>query len=466
MEKTIEALQDQNMNSHIIIGYAFSKVTASDNPQPIKLENATLVFNGGIYPKTQRARALSTEKIAKKLQQNCEENLEELVKRVEGDFAFAVAEPKRIIAGRELMGVRPLYYGENTNSSALASTRKALWKIRIDNPRSFPPGHLASIDNSGFKFKHVKILESPKPKRITMQTAAKELQNLLEYSVQQRVLGLKEVAVAFSGGLDSSIIAFLAKKSKANVHLVHVSLECQEETETARLVAEELELPMHVCMFKEESLEGIVPRIIELIEEPDPIKTSIGIPMYWAAEKTAEMELKVLLAGQGADELFGGYKRYVDNYLACGPTETVRIIFDDIAGLHKANFERDFKLCNFHGVELRLPFASYKIAEFAKDLPLELKIERKQDSMRKLVLRQTAENLGLSQLVTRRPKRAIQYATGVDKALKRLAKKQETSVKEYLRKIFQRVKIEAMQDCQKNKGSRHSREAFEEYEDS
>ncbi|MGQ9551296.1 MAG: DUF7411 family protein [Candidatus Bathycorpusculaceae bacterium] len=451
IEKTIEALQNQNMNSHIIIGYAFSKVTASDKPQPLKLENATLAFDGRIYHRTRRASVLSTEKIVEKLKRNYEGKLEELVKSVEGDFAFAVAEPERIIAGRDPMGARPLYYGENANFNALASTCKALWKIGIDNPCSFPPGNLASIDNGGFKFKRAKTLESPKPKRISMQRAAEKLQKLLERSVKERVSGLKEVAVAFSGGLDSSVIAFLAKKSKADVHLVHVSLESKAEIETARLAAEELGLPIHFYLFKEENLEGIVPKIVELIEEPDPIKTSIGIPMYWAAEKTAEIGLKVLLAGQGADELFGGYKRYVDNYLACGPAETAKRIFDDIARLHRANFERDFKICNLHCVELRLPFASYKIAEFAKDLPVGLKIERKQDSLRKQILRQTAENLGLSQFIARRPKSAIQYATGVDGALKKLAKKKGTSVKEYLWKIFRRVRIETMQDCQTKK---------------
>ncbi len=466
IEKTFEALQNQNMNSHIIIGQAFSKVIASDNPQPIKLENATLVFDGRIYPPTQRGAF--PEKIAKKLQTNYEENIEELVKGVEGDFVFAVAEPERISSGRDPMGARPLYYGENVNFSALASIRKALWKIGIKKPYSFPPGHLAYIDNGGFKFKRAKIFECPKPKQITMQTAIKKLQNLLEHSVQERVLGLKEVAVAFSGGLDSSIIAFLAKKSKANVHLIHVSLESQTETETAKLAAEELELPIHVYLFKEGNLEGIVPKIVELIEEPDPIKTSIGIPMYWAAEKTAEMGLKVLLAGQGADELFGGYKRYVDKYLTYGIAKTEKIIFDDIAELHKTNLERDFKICNFHGVELRLPFATYKITKFAKGLPLELKIERRQNSLRKLVLRQTAENLGLSQFVAQKPKRAIQYATGTDKTLKKLAKKQETSLKEYLKKIFGRIRIETMQDCGTKigkEGSRGSRETLEEQSD-
>ena len=98
-----------------------------------------------------------------------------------------------------------------------------------------------------------------------------------------------------------------------------------------------------------------------------------------------------------------------------------------------------------------MPFASYKIAEFAKDLPVGLKLERKQDSLRKQVLRQTAENLGLSQFIARRPKRAIQYATGIDGALKKLARKKGTSVKEYLWKIFRKVRIETMQDCKAKK---------------
>jgi asparagine synthase (glutamine-hydrolysing) len=83
----------------------------------------------------------------------------------------------------------------------------------------------------------------------------------------QRVTALKEVAVAFSGGLDSSIIALLVRELGLDVQLIHVSLENQTETQHARNAAELLGLPIQVRLFKEEDVEDAVPKVLCLIEE-------------------------------------------------------------------------------------------------------------------------------------------------------------------------------------------------------
>jgi len=440
IEKTLKALQSPKIDSHIMIGHLFSKILDADKPQPIELENATLVFEGRTYLPTKKSSNI--EIIAKRLQQNHEEEAETIIKEVEGNFAFTIAEPSRLIAGRDPLGAQPVYYGESADLAALASERKALWKIGIARVYSFPPGHIAIIDKGGFKFKQAKILVYSKPKQTTLQVAAKEVQMLLRRSIKERVLGLKEVAVAFSGGLDSSIIAFLANKANTDVHLIHVSLENQPETEHAKKVAEELKLPIHVHLFKREDLEELVPKVVEIIEEPDPVKTSIGIPFFLTAEKARKMKFRVMLAGQGADELFGGYSRYVDDYLLHGNEATRKKMFEDVIRLHETNLERDTKICNFHNVELRLPFVTYRMAKFAVDLPVELKIEKQKSTLRKLLLRRVAANLRLPDIVVSRPKKAIQYATGVNNALNRIAKKKGLAVNEYLQKMFQEIRRE------------------------
>jgi asparagine synthase (glutamine-hydrolysing) len=435
IEKSIDTLQNQDVDSPVIVGHAFSKLFTHDKPQPIKVIDATLVFDGRIYPTT---KVSDVEIVAKKLQ-NRKEGIKTFIEDFEGCFAFAVAEPEKIIAGRDVMGSHPFYYGESLDFAALASERKALWRIGIKTVNSFPPGNMALVDRNGFKFKPVKTLVYSRAKQITMQAAAKRLQKLLHQSVKERVSGLSKVAVAFSGGLDSSIIAFLAKNSGVDVHLIHVSLENQPETEQAKKAAEELKLPIHVCLHDGEDVEKVLPKVLWLIEETDPIKASIGVPLYWTAEKAAEMNFKVMLAGQGADELFGGYQRYVCDYLRYGSEKLRETFFDDALRLHETNFERDFKICNFHNVELRLPFATYQIAKFATQLPVELKIEMKDNGLRKLVLRRVAENLGLPQFIAEKPKRAIQYATGVNKILKKLARTKGVPVKEYMKETFQTV---------------------------
>ncbi|MGQ9506330.1 MAG: asparagine synthetase B family protein [Candidatus Bathycorpusculaceae bacterium] len=436
--KSVEALQDKSIKSSIIIGYVFSKILMSDKPQPITLKDATLVFDGRFYPSF--PETCDVEIVAEKLQEH-RENIEAFIKRVEGDFAFVIAKPKRLVAGRDAMGLRPLYYGESADYIALASERKALWKIGIKNTSSFPPGHMAVITKNGFKFKPVKTLVSSKAKQMSMQEALKKLQAILRHSVEERVSGLKEVAVAFSGGLDSSIIALLAKNLGVNVKLIHVSLKNQPETQHAEKAAEALELPIYNHSHEEEAVAETLPKVLWLVEEPDPVRVSVGIPFCWVAESTAKMKFKVLLAGQGADELFGGYKRYVNDYRRYGIKTVEERIVNDIIKMHEDNLERDFKICNFHNVELRLPFATYPMAEFALSLPVDLKIKLVDEGMRKVVLRRLGEKIGLSKWITERQKRAIQYATGVSKILKKLAKSKGLSQKEYLQQTFQTVLI-------------------------
>ncbi|MEM3536639.1 MAG: asparagine synthetase B [Candidatus Bathyarchaeia archaeon] len=432
IEKSIDALQNENVNSPVVVGYAFSKTLPQDKPQPIRLEDAALAFDGRIYPNP--TGICDAEIFAKKLREN---QLENIFKAVDSEFAFALANSHGMVSGRDTIGIRPLYYGENVDYAAVSSERKALWKIGINTVNSFPPGHIAFIDEHGFKFKRVKTLTKSQVKKISMQTAAEELQKLLQKSVKERLSGLKEVAVAFSGGLDSSILASLAKSSVANVHLIHVSLNGQPETEEAKEAAEALKLPLHIRLYNENDVKATLSKVLWLVEEPTPLNVSVGIPFYWAAEKAAEMGVKVLLAGQGADELFGGYRRYVNDYLRYGVKRVEKTMFNDVFKMYETNFERDFKICNYHNVELRFPFATYPLAEFATKLPLELKIERKANGLRKLVLRKLAKNLGLPNFIVEKPKRAIQYSTGVNKTLKKLARREELTVREYLEKKFQ-----------------------------
>jgi asparagine synthase (glutamine-hydrolysing) len=432
--KTTIAVFDKNVANAKLISY--------DKQHCVCLGDIKVLFDGRIYSPTPGAS--DAENLAQKLQQaDHVKACESLLREVEGDFSFIIAEPQRIIAGRDPVGVQPLYYGENGSVAALASNRRALWKLGIDEARSFPPGHLALFSQNGFKFKPIKTLDYAKPKPVAMQEAAETLQKLLERSVQMRVWGAREVAVAFSGGLDSSVVAFLAKKCPLDVRLVHVSLENQAETEAAEKAADALNLPLQVYLFREADVAKVVTEVVELIEEPDPIKTSIGVPFYWTAEKAAEQGFKVLLAGQGADELFGGYQRYVNEYMLNGKEAVRKIMFDDVVHVYESNLERDMKICGFHDVELRLPFASYQLAEFALALPTELKIERDAGSLRKLVLRKAAEDMGLPVSILRKPKKAVQYSTGINRALKKFAKQQKITVAEYVNRLFSAKRVDA-----------------------
>jgi asparagine synthase (glutamine-hydrolysing) len=437
IEDSVEKLGKQRIESPTVVAHAFSQITPEDKPQPVRLKDSVLVFDGRIY--STKTREGAVEVAARQLELNPELAARTFTERTDADFAFAMIHAERIIAARDTMGVRPLYCGENSDFVAVASERKAFWNIGINKICSFPPGHVSLIDRRGFKFAAARRLALHKPRRITMQVGSNRLKALLEGAVKARVSGLREVSVAFSGGLDSSIIAFLAQKFCRNTILVHVSLQGQPDTELAERAAEELKLPLCSYSHAEDDLKKSIPKVIRAIEEPDFLKLSIGIPIYWAAEKTAELDCKVMLAGQGADELFGGYKRYVDYYVRHGEEKVQETIFEDIAKMYEANLERDSKICSSLGVELRLPFVTCRMAKFAVEMPLELKIEATGRTPRKLILRQVAKNLGLPQFIVDKPKKAIQYTTGVSKALKKIARQNGVSTNEYVRRAFKSI---------------------------
>jgi len=437
LDKNLHIMSRQGLVSSTVAGYVSSKPKGASSYEFLQLDDSALVFEGRIYSPPPKATVL--EHVAKE-PLHCEALLQTLIADADGDYSFLLVKDGRIGAGRDPVGVQPLYFGENQNLAAVATNRSALWKLGIENPMSFPPGNVAFANREGFQFKPIKTLTYQAPTPTTLDEAATKLQALIEESIRRRIRGVEKVAVAFSGGLDSSLVAYLATKLGVKVNLLHVSMENQAETEEAIEASNALNLPLQVHLFKDSDVEKTLPEAVALIEEADPVKASVGLPFYWAAEEASEADFRVMLAGQGADELFGGYQRYVTEYCKDGGEAVRKTMFNDVVKIHESNLERDLKITGFHSVELRLPFASFDVAEFALTLPLDCKIEQKPDTLRKLVLRKVAFDVGMPKALVDKPKKAVQYSTGINDAIKRVAKKQGKTVNEYVIELLRESK--------------------------
>jgi len=245
--------------------------------------------------------------------------------------------------------------------------------------------------------------------------------------------------VAFSGGVDSSVVAVLAENVGLDVQLVSVGLEGQREVLFAEEAAEALDLPLHLQTYTVSELEETLAKVLWLIEEPHVINACIAVPFYWTAETASKLGYPILLAGQGADELFGGYQRYLTEYERSGAEAVEQKMFYDIENAYRANFQRDNQVCSFSGVELRLPFIDRDVVDFSLRLPLRLKINSVEDRLRKRVLRRVARNLEIPSFMADKRKKAVQYTTGVTKALQRLAKDEGLTLREYVEKAFSMV---------------------------
>ncbi|UCH32784.1 MAG: asparagine synthetase B, partial [Candidatus Bathyarchaeota archaeon] len=435
IKRSLSGLRKEESKSHVVIGHNFSQMLLSDKAQPIHNDDFTLVFDGQLYPSPrEKAADFVAQEIA-----NIDNKAAHLIRDFEGAYVFAIMKNSGIVIGRDAVGTYPLYFGENQDIYAFSSERKALWRLGIKEAKSFPPGKFAMVSRRGLNINTAKAIAQPPLMELDMKTAAEKLQDNLLWSVRERLTDVKEVAVAFSGGIDSSIIAFLTKTCHVNAHLIHVSLDPHREQPFAKNAAEALDLPFYQKTYTIHDVEEILPKVLWLIEEPNPVNASIAIPMFWAAEQSAKLGLHVLMTGQGGDELFGGYKRYLDDYAKNGLAGLQKRLFHDVTLSYKTNYQRDSKICSFQKIELRLPFADWETIQLALSISPNLKVFSSQDMLRKRILRHMAREIGIPRFITEKSKKAIQYASGVSQAMKKLAKREGLTLRKYVEKIFLQV---------------------------
>jgi len=313
--KADKRIQNDITKASATIGYGLCKTKLEDQPQPVLRENFALAFEGRFFPLKEPS---DLEFAVRFLEEKPKKKSKEIIEKIDGSYNFVILHKNRIFAGRDPFGTRPLYYGENKEVLALASEMKALWKLGIENVQSVPPGTLAVISRQGCVFEKIKDFPEPVEAKINEDEAVRRLQSLLLESLHERIEDLSKVAVAFSGGVDSGTVAFLTRKCNVEPQLICVGLEGKKELQEALSLADELDSPIHVRVLSEEEVERIIPKVLWLIEEPNPVKLSIAIPFFFTAETAKTLGFNVILAGQGSDELFGGYKRYLQFYAEKG----------------------------------------------------------------------------------------------------------------------------------------------------
>jgi len=177
-----------------------------------------------------------------------------------------------------------------------------------------------------------------------------------------------------------------------------------------------------------------------LVEEWDLMKVGVALPLFIACKEALSRGFRTLLAGQGSDELFAGYNRYLRTLRREGYEAVNTELWKDLLETHRVNLSRDSAVAAANGLELLLPYLDLKVINLAVSLPAQYKIEGGSDRLRKRVLRKAAELQGVPKEIANIPKKAVQYSSGADKAIRRLAKARGYgSVENYLRSVFNNV---------------------------
>jgi asparagine synthase (glutamine-hydrolysing) len=355
------------------------------------------------------------------------------VSELDGVYAIVVKDEEtgQTALIRDVMGVRQIYYGENEDLVGFASERKALWKIGLKEPtRRVHPGCAVLIDQEGFIKEHTvarSILSETKVAFKTYKSAVDEYEKLLVSSMKKRAQDFDRVGIIFSGGIDSVIIAWLAKKMVREVICYTGGVQGSSDIAFARKIAKKLNLKLRVNELTYQEVEKMIPEVINTIEDNNTGQVEVAVPVYAAVKLAHEDGIKVMFTGQAADELFGGYSWYSKivgkNGERGGYTALRSHMNEDIKLLYKETLEREDKITMAHSIEMREPFLDLKLIRFSTQVDLRLNVKGVSDTFGKHVHRKLAQALGIPREIAYRSKEAAQHGSGIHQVFDMIARK-------------------------------------------
>jgi len=340
------------------VGLAARRLSIIDlagGDQPMANEDGTVhvVSNGEIYNHRELRRGLErrghrfrTQSDTEVLVHSYEERGQAFVDDLRGMFAVALwdAARGRLVLARDPFGIKPLYYRVGGGMLSFASELKALLRdpsfprdIDFDaveaflafnsipapltiftHARKLPPGHLLCWEGGEPRLERYARPQPVPAEEVRRESAAElaaELRDRLRDSVRAHLIADVPVGVLLSGGIDSSALAALAaEESSHRVSTFSIGFEERsfDELERARLVARRYGTDHHELILRPDAAD-LLPRLAETFDEP--FADSSALPTYLVSELAAG-QVKVVLSGEGGDELFGGYYTYVADLLA------------------------------------------------------------------------------------------------------------------------------------------------------
>lgn len=307
-------------------------------------------------------------------------SLAEVCRQLDGDFAIVVVDlaSATVSVARDPYGVRPLYYG--------SSGSEGRWRGFVSELKGLPegatqiqavePGTVMTVCLDGSRsttsdtWHQVPWLKNPSWSKPTEAEAA--LKVAVEEAVAKRLTTVRAVGACLSGGLDSSLVAAIAAKLLAakgqRLHTYSIGMEGSPDLAHARLVADHIGSIHHERIVTAEECLSLIPTVVKAIESFDitTVRASVGNYLVGQLVAAETPDVKVVLNGDGADEVLGGYlyMRAAPNDLAF-ETETTRLLSE----IHRYDVLRSERSMAAHGLESRSPFLDRQFVSTARAIP-------------------------------------------------------------------------------------------------
>ncbi|KAL6597531.1 hypothetical protein ACP70R_046971 [Stipagrostis hirtigluma subsp. patula] len=366
-------------------------IDPASGDQPLYNEDHSIVVavNGEIYNHEElRTTQLAAHKF--RTGSDCEviahlyeEHGEEFVDMLDGVFSFVLLDTRdrTFLAARDAVGVTPLYVGWAIDGSVwIASEMKALHD-ECEHFDIFPPGHLYSSKNGGFRRWYNPPWFSEAIPSVPYDPLA--LRKAFEKAVIKRLMTDVPFGVLLSGGLDSSLVAAVtirhlagtkaAKRWGTKLHSFCVGLEGSPDLKAAKEVADYLGTEHHEFHFTVQDGIDAIEDVIYHTETYDVTTIRASTPMFLMSRKIKALGVKMVISGEGSDEIFGGYLYF---HKAPNKEEFHRETCRKIKALHQYDCLRANKATSAWGLEARVPFLDKEFINEAMSIDPEWKMVR------------------------------------------------------------------------------------------
>jgi asparagine synthase (glutamine-hydrolysing) len=399
-----------NDNLEVFMGFArLAIMDTSDNGlQPFNDTNGNhIICNGEIYNYKELTKRHNITMLS-----NCDcEILLPLFKKLgikdtittelDAEFAmiFLSQNDSKIYAIRDRFGVRPLYYGYNktTKTIGFASELKVLHPI-MEFIEQLKPNYILSIDTNKSINDNVSLLFEKTQyyfyndlianlKLDNIQYIQEQIRYYLTEAISKRLHANRPIGFLLSGGLDSSLIVSIATRilGADQITCFSIGIEGSPDIEAAKKVVEFLKIKKHhIIPFNVNEGLNNLPKVIETIETYDITTIRASVPQEQMAKYISETtDIKVLLSGEGSDEIHGSYRYFRDApNMVSFHWESIRLLEE----LYYFDNKRTDRSMSAHGLEVRIPFLDFEYVEFITRINPLLLMYRK-DNMEKKILR-------------------------------------------------------------------------------
>lgn len=383
--------------------------------QPFSYDDKVLVCNGEIYGFRDIKIELLKKGYSFKSDSDCEILLPlfkefgfEMFSKLDAEFALIIYDKKedKIIAARDPLGIRPLYYGKSKSNDTyiFASEPKILVDL-VEDIFPFPPGYYFD----GEKFIQYSFITDVESKHTRMRDVEKNIHSLLVEGVRKRLDSDAPIGFLLSGGLDSSLVCSIATKIlKKPIETFAIGMEKDAiDLKYAKEVADYLNTNHHEVIITRDDVISSLEEVIYNLATYDITTIRASVGMYLLCKYIHEnTDIKVLLTGEISDELFG-YK-YTD--YAPNPEEFQKESKKRIDEIHMYDVLRADRCISSNSLEARVPFGDLAFVKYVMEIDPKIKMNRYNKG--KYLLRKAFEGDYLPKDILYREKAAFSDAVG------------------------------------------------------